>query len=82
MNTQELAQDYRTIGQRLARAGYIGLAADYGYVSGLIQRSRNYARLVGELRRNLNRSDGYAESDKRNATLHIMAKTLERVVAN
>ena len=88
MNTQDLAQSYYGIGWRLQRAGYPLLASDYHYVADLIRKETNplYQQecnvpqhLVGELRRNLNRGSKYLESDKRNATLHVMAKTLERM---
>lgn len=80
MSIQELAVMYKFIGLRLHRAGYIMLSVDYRYVSGLVRESRDTPHLVAELRRNLNRGSEYLESEKRNATLHVMASTLERIV--
>lgn len=79
ISTQELAAMYKFIGLRLQRAGFLMLATDYRYVSNLVRETRDIPHLVGELRRNLNRGQEYLESERRNATLHVMASTLERI---
>lgn len=85
---QSSDQVYYGIGWKLHHAGHVLLATDYHHVADLIREESNpqyrrkfdIQRLVGELRRNLNRGQEYLESEKRNATLHVMAKTLERSI--
>lgn len=80
MNALDLAQRYDAIGRRLHDIpAYQGLGIDYQYVARLIREERDIPHLIGELRRNLNRSQNYFGCQRRNKALHVMAKTLERV---
>lgn len=58
------------------------LAADYRYVAQLLDCARLddglTCLLIAELRRHLNRSLSYANSEKRNKVLDVVAKTIER----
>lgn len=84
MDAYLLSRYYKIIGQRLMKTErWQALGSDYGYVAELIEflpntKRLNMGYLIAQLRNNLNRSDEYLDSEKRNATLHVMAKTLER----
>lgn len=80
MNALDLAQRYDAIGKHLRDIpAYQGLGIDYQYVARLIREESDMPHLIGELRRNLNRSRNYFGCQRRNKALHVMAKTLERI---
>lgn len=80
-----LIEQYRAIATILARQPDTLprlLAADYRFVAELlvlaIQRG-TVSLLVRELRGNLNRRASYIQCEKRNKTLQVAAKTIERL---
>lgn len=80
MTIKQLIECYRWIGIRLLSfPEHDDLGRDYLYVAGLLATSGDRAQLIGELRRNLNRSKTYTGHQKRNATLQVLATTIERV---
>jgi hypothetical protein len=87
MTTPELIDHYRAIATILARQPDTLprlLAADYRFVAELLVlaiRRGTVAMLVRELRGNLNRRASYIHSVKRNKTLQVAAKTIERLEA-
>lgn len=78
---KDLAQTYRTISNNLHKTEYKDLAADYGCASALLETQEDVNYVIGSLRRNLDRGDGYWKSDIRNRTFQNIADTIERRVS-
>ncbi len=61
------------------------LSLDYDFVSHLLSdalRKNRVETLIKQLRGNLNRRETYPECQKRNATLQVVAATIERIHGN
>ena len=87
MTAPELIAHYRAIADILARQPDTLprlLAADYRFVADLLVLALSrgtVSLLVRELRGNLNRRASYIKSEKRNKTLQVAARTIERLEA-